>query len=766
MLGAYGRLNHPSQLFSGISLKKVIDSKHGIDLGPLVPRVPEGMMTPDKKIHLSPAVFIERLQHVLEEQNFQTEQNNFSRRDSSDFKLIGRRHVSTNNSWMHQFRKLSLSKQVRCTAMINPEDASSLGVADGDELKVSSVNGEILIPAELTDAVMTGVVCIPHGFGHTRAGTQIPHAEAKPGVSVNDITDHNHIDELTGNAAFSGTSVTIERIGASNAAEITTGKPMLILYGSRTGNAEFTAREIATTAKEHQLLAQVVAMDAFDTEQLAEFERILIVCSTYGEGDMPDNAQGLWDKLDQPDAPQLTNSNYSVLAFGDSSYETFCEAGKQWDKKLEELGATRIATRVDCDVDYLDAASDWIEQVLPIITGVGDQTELKITTASLPTDVRVKYNRNNPLKSKVVAKRLLTASTSSKETWHIELLLGDEEISYVPGDTINIIPINRDDLVLELLALMGTDGLQPMPLSANTKTNAETVRECIANELELRIPSKALIERIATESPHEHVKQLFSSKNSQDIERYLWGKDIVDLLCDNKGVIDSIEVLLPYLQPITPRSYSIASSVSVHPSAVHLTVAVVRYDTDGRAHHGAGSSFLADITTQGDEVKVYFAPKSSFVLPEDESTSIIMIGPGTGIAPFMGFLQERNYRNSSGKNWLFFGDRNSATDFLYEEELSGYVQSGLLTHLDLAFSRDQDSKVYVQDRMLEKADELYRWLENGASVYVCGDATYMANDVDIALRSIIQTQGHMSVDEATDYIDELKRNKRYLRDVY
>lgn len=209
---------------------------------------------------------------------------------------------------------------------------------------------------------------------------------------------------------------------------MTTGKPMLILYGSRTGNAEFTAHGLATSAKDHQLLAQVVAMDAFDTEQLAEFERILIVCSTYGEGDMPDNAQGLWDKLDQPDAPQLGNSHYSVLAFGDSSYETFCKAGKLWDEKLEELGATRIAKRVDCDVDYLDATTDWIEKVLPIITAVGDQTELESSTAVLPTDARVKYNRNNPLKSKIVSKRLLTASTSSKETWHIELLLGDEEV--------------------------------------------------------------------------------------------------------------------------------------------------------------------------------------------------------------------------------------------------------------------------------------------------------------------------------------------------
>jgi len=768
MLGAYGKLSHPSRWLSGISLKKVIDAKHGINLGPLVPRVPEGMMTPDKKIHLSPAVFIERLQYVLEEQNFQTERNNVSRRDSSEFKLIGRRHVSTNNSWMHQFRKLSLSKQVRCTAMINPEDAGNLGIADGDQLKVSSVNGEIVIPAELTDAMMTGVVCIPHGFGHTRAGTQIPHAEAKPGVSVNDITDHNHIDELTGNAAFSGTSVTIERIGSSSIVEITTGKPLLILYGSRTGNAEFTAHETATNAKEHQLLAQVVAMDAFDTEQLAEFERILIICSTYGEGDMPDNAQGLWDKLDQPDAPQLTHTHYSVLAFGDSSYETFCEAGKQWDKKLEELGATRIATRVDCDVDYLDAAADWIGHVLPTIAAVGDQTELESTTASSPTDARVKYNRNNPLRAKIFAKRLLTALSSSKETWHIELLLDDEEVSYVPGDTVNIIPINRDGLVLELLSLMGTDGLQPMPHSArtNTKSNAETVRECITNELELRIPSKALIEKIAAESPHEHIKQLFTNNNNQDIERYLKGKDVIDLLSDNKGVVEDIEDLLLYLRPITPRSYSIASSLSEHPTAVHLTVAVVRYESDGRSHHGAGSSFLADITSQGDEVNVYFAPKSSFVLPEDESTSIIMIGPGTGIAPFMGFLQERNYRTSSGKNWLFFGDRNSATDFLYEEELSVYVQSGLLTHLDLAFSRDQDNKVYVQDRMLEKADELYHWLEDGASLYVCGDATYMANDVDIALRSIIQAQGQMSVDEASDYVNDLKRNKRYLRDVY
>ncbi len=760
MLGAYGRLSHPSRWFSGLSLKKVIDSKHGVSLGPLVPRIPQGLLTLDRKIHLAPSVFVDHVKQVLQPEHLLLEQSKITDRERFAFSLIGRRHVSTNNSWMHQFRKLSVSKQVRCTAMISLEDAERLEIADEDQIKVSSVNGEISLPVEVTETMKPGVVCIPHGFGHARAGTRIPHADAKPGVSVNDITDHNHVDELTGNAAFSGTTVTIEKIAASASSKISKGKPLLVLFGSRTGNAEFIAREIVKDAMQHEMFADVVAMDEIELEKLVEFERLLIVCSTYGEGDMPDNAQGLWDKLQQSDAPRLEDTYFSVLAFGDTSYETFCEAGKKWDRRLEELGATRIAPRVDCDVDYIDAASAWVDHVLPDISVIGDQTLVKLENQKSSTNARAQYNRSNPLAANVRAKHLLTASDSSKETWHIELSLDDKDIDYVPGDTLNVLPINRDELVQELLDIMSNDG------SVQIQGSTRTVREQLTNTLELRLPSQALLKIIETQSPHEQVRSLFTEGNQQALENYLWGKDIVDLLVDNRGAVDEMDTLLSVLRPIAPRSYSIASSLNAHPSAVHLTVAAVRYDSNERHHNGAGSCYLADIASEGSKVNVYFAPASSFVLPENDDTPIIMIGPGTGLAPFRGFLQERHHRLAPGDNWLFFGDRQAATDFLYQDELSAFVESGLLTRLDLAFSRDQQEKIYVQHRMHEHSTELYKWLQRGAYIYVCGDAKHMANDVDIALHSIVQKEAAMSSEQAKKYVTELKHEKRYLRDVY
>ncbi len=761
MLGAYGKLSHPSRWFSGLTLNKVIASKHGMSLGPLVSRVPEGVMTSDKKIHLAPQVFIDRAREILKEGGLNAEQILTSERRDAEFALIGRRHVSTNNSWMHQFQKLSVSRQVRCTAMMNPADATRLSLSDGADIKVSSAVGEIVLPVEITDAMMPGVLSIPHGFGHTRSGTRIPHAEAKPGVSVNDITDHNAVDALTGNAAFSGQIVTVERTGPVGDSEDThfQGKPLLVIYGSRTGNAQHTAQELAISAKHHQLIARVVAMDTISVHELANVERILVLCSTYGEGDMPDNAQSLWDEISVANAPILANTHFSVLAFGDSSYETFCQAGKQFDIKLEALGATRIAERVDCDVDYADAASSWAKVVLPALTDIGDQTLYESDNTQNPESARAKYNRNNPLSVKLLSKRLLTAENSSKETWHVEFTLDDDEVSYVPGDTINVLPTNREDLVHELLAFMQSASTQVLD------DDGRTVKERLVHNLELRIPSRALIERITTTSNNTAVKQILNSRDSESIARYLWGKDVLDLLVDNSGVVDSLDELLRLLSPILPRAYSISSSLSMHPSSFHLTVAAVRYESNGRHQHGGGSCFLADLVSDSSTVNVYFAPKSSFILPADD-VPIIMIGPGTGVAPFMGFLQERQYRNAQGENWLFFGDRHFATDFLYERELTDHLISGLLTHLDLAFSRDQKEKIYVQDRMRDQGTEIYEWLERGAIIYVCGDAKRMANDVEVALLLIIEKAGDMSVDQAVDYVAKLKSDKRYLRDVY
>jgi len=741
MLGPYGKLSHPSRWFSGLSLKKVIDSKHGIGLGPLMPRIPDALLTKNNKINLTPTVFTSGLDALLVDEDLIATQLSFTQRDPTQFQLIGRRHVNTNNSWMHQFRKLSRSKQVRCTAMINTNDAHALGVVDGTRVRVSSSTGEITLPAEVSDSIRSGVVSIPHGFGHNRAGTQVPIADEKPGVSVNDITDHNHVDNVTGNAAFSGLWVSIESVETKSPLELPgSGKPLLVIYGSRTGNAEFTALGLASTAREHKLLAEVL-------------------CSTYGEGDMPDNATGLWDALNAADAPTLTGIHYSVLAFGDSSYENFCNAGKQWDRRLEELGAHRISPRVDCDTDYSDSADAWLDETLPAITVVGDQTLIE-STLSNTRGITSAYSRANPIPASLVSKRLLTDASSSKETWHIELSFDDKNIHYVPGNIINVIPVNRPELVDELLTIVSNNA------QVLNKDTSDTIKTQLQHELELRIPSPALIRLIAEQSPHEHVKALLKSKDSSAINDYLWGKDVFDLIEQNKGIINNAEELVSILSPLSHRSYSIASSLNVHPSSIHLTVGSVRYVSNGRHHCGTASCYFADMIDVGDTVNAYFAPDTSFTLPENDDAPIIMIGPGTGLAPFMGFIQERSFRKASGKNWLFFGDRNSATDFLYENELNDYLLNGVLTHLDLAFSRDQESKVYVQHRMLENSAKLYQWLQQGAIVYVCGDAKRMAADVDEALHDIVMNEGGKNKSSAEAYIEQLRQSKHYLLDVY
>ena len=760
MLGAYGKLSHPKRWRSGLTLNKVIASTHGISLGPLQPRVPEGILTADKKIHLSPEIFTRHLDALLSELKRTLESTTTKVKPEHAFSLIGRRHVSTNNSWMHQIKKLSASRQVRCTAMISIEDATRLSILDQDTIKVTSDVGNISLPAEVTDTMMPGVVCIPHGFGHTRSGTRIPNAEAKPGVSVNDITDHQHVDVLTGNAAFSGLRVSIEKTGSSESVTSTRGKPLTVLYGSRTGNAEFTAEDIAKRASEYSLLPIVTAMDDIDPSELSNRERLLIVCSTYGEGDMPDNAQRLWDKLRSPDAPRFDDSFYSVLAFGDSSYETFCEAGRQWDKRLAELGATRIADRIDCDVDYNDAAEQWMELALPAIAQVGDQTEIETTGQYLQNPTRKRYSRDKPLRAQLKQKYKLNTEGSSKQTYHYTLSLAGEDVTYNVGDTLNVIPRNQPELVDELLSLVSSDGHERVEGSSNK------VRDYLLNELEIRTPSRPLLNALAEHATDELTKERLLTDDRSARDEFLWGKDIVDLLNLNSGVITSSETLCALLRPITPRSYSISSSLSQHPDEVHLTIATVRYSANGREHQGVASCYLADQLKVDDWVEVYLVPNNSFSLPENDETPIIMIGPGTGLAPFRGFLQEREHRKAMGKSWLFFGDRHADTDFLYKEEITNWLEQGVLHRLDLAFSRDQDEKVYVQDRMQDQATELYRWLEAGAVVYVCGDAERMAKDVETTLLSIIQAQGNHSESAAMAYLKQLSEENRYLRDVY
>jgi len=760
MLGPYGKLSHPKRWFNGLTLGKVIASEHGISLGPLRSRVPDGLTTPDRKIHMAPDIMLARLRQIHDDEFPALVRKGEQQRQADDFTLVGRRNVNTNNSWMHQFEKLSRSKLVRCTVMMSPEDADRISTKDGDDVQVTSRVGAITLPVEVTDTMMQGVVSIPHGFGHTRPGTRIPIAEAKPGVSVNDITDPMRVDPLTGNAAFSGLQVTIKSLVAASRDVEVEGKPLTVIYGSRTGNAEFIAQDVAKEAVRHGMVAAVLPMDEIGLEQLSQAERVLVICSTYGEGDMPDNAQQLWEEALSPSAHRLENTAYSVLVLGDTSYETFCQAGRDWDQKLSELGARRLADRIDCDVDYVDAAAGWIETALPIISETGDQTVTITAGSQAGGKAARQYNRDNPLIAELTEKRLLTKTGSTKATYHYELSHPGLGTHYEAGDVINVIPRNRRELVDDLLQVMAADG------DIRLDGFDRTLRERLTEDVEIRTPSRALVVFIAENSGDKTLQDLLKADEPRALTDFLADHDILDLLKLYPNAKPDMATLIDMLRPLTPRSYSISSSPNAHEDEVYLTVATVRYEAGGRQHHGVGSTYLADMVELGELVQCYFVSNRSFSLPEDGDCPIIMVGPGTGIAPFLAFLEEHEVRSGKGDTWLFFGDRNAATDFLYEAELNAYLSRGGLTRLDLAFSRDQKSKIYVQARMRENGAELFAWLERGARFYVCGDAKNMAKDVNLALCDIIERHGGFSSTEAHAYVDKLKRDKRYLSDVY
>ena len=543
-----------------------------------------------------------------------------------------------------------------------------------------------------------------------------------------------------------------------NAGAAADARVIYILYGTQTGNSESVANDAANVAKTHGLKPMVKSMDDIELSQLAEMEYVLIITSTYGEGEMPDNAQILWDAVSANDAPRLENMKYSVLALGDTSYDQFCQAGIDWDHRLEDLGAKRIFDRIDCDVDFEEPAEQWVSEVIPLMAD-GAAT---VVLGSSSKPEKPSYNRKNPYPAKMLVNRLLTAENSSKETRHYEISIAGSGLSYEAGDALCVFPSNCPQLVADIIKAIGCQGDEDEPVNGELMPLSEALR----SRFEIKTPNKELLQEIANRSGDQELNNLLESDDKDKLADYLWGRDILDLLLQFPEMEFSAAEFLSLLKPLQHRAYSISSSGKMYPDTVHLTVASVRYHAHGRDHKGVCSTFLADLVDENTPVPVFFTPNKVFRVPEDDSLPMIMVGPGTGIAPFRAFLQEREFRQASGKNWLFFGDRNAATDFIYKDELELMQEKGILNRLDLAFSRDQEEKIYVQDRMREHGEELFAWLEQGGYFFVCGDAYRMAKDVDKALFDIIAEHGKMSVIEAANYVSNLKKEKRYVRDVY
>lgn len=538
--------------------------------------------------------------------------------------------------------------------------------------------------------------------------------------------------------------------------------PIYILYGSQTGNAEGLARTAAASAKQHGLEPVVQSLDEVEMEALGKMRRVLVVTSTYGEGEMPDNAELFWEALSSPTAARIEETTFGVLAIGDTGYDGFCEAGKLIDMRLEQLGAHRLLARVDCDVDFDEPANAWIEAALPLFAEVegGADEVAAAPAAEEAAPAASAFNRKNPYQSTLAVNRRLSGDSSAKEIRHYEFALGDSGIHYEAGDALNVIPENDPALVSLILNRLnvGAD-------SAVAKQD-KPLAELLTRNFEISTPSRELIAAIEQRAGNEDLSRLLQSGDKEGLDNWLWGKDTLDLLQLNPGVSLSADEFVSLLKPLQHRAYSISSSSLANPDHIHLTVASVRYNNAGRERGGVCSTYLADRVAEGDQAGIFVSVNKSFRVPVDQHAPVIMVGPGTGIAPFRAFLQERQAAGAAGRNWLFFGDQTRSSDFIYEDELTSLMKAGVLSRLDLAFSRDQQEKIYVQTRMRENGKELYAWLQEGGHFYVCGDASRMAKDVDKALHDVIAEHGGLDAEAATAYVNQLKREKRYLRDVY
>ena len=553
--------------------------------------------------------------------------------------------------------------------------------------------------------------------------------------------------------------------GQAPTAAASDAAPLTILYGSQTGNAKGVATKLKEQAESRGLAVKLVSMSDYKPTALKKEKFLTVVVSTYGEGEPPEDAETLYEFLTTKKAPKLDGVKVAVLGLGDSSYEFFCQTAKDFEERLNKLGAETIFQRADLDVDYDDEAATWITGALdafePDLKAQQDAAGGQVVSMPFgaPTAAASQYTKQNPFAAELVTVQKITGRDSTKDVRHVEISLEGSDITYLPGDSLGVYFLNDEARVDELLTHTQIDP------STLVKVGEESlpIRDALIEKLELTQSYPGFVEKYAVATGTPELLKLVEDKAA--MREYIEPRQIFDVVAQNPAKIDA-QTLVDCLRILQARLYSIASSQSEVEEEVHLTVGLVEFDAFGSEHLGGCSGYLARRAEEGCKVKVFSEHNDNFRLPSDDNTPIIMIGPGTGIAPFRAFLQERDSREAQGKNWLFFGNPHFTQDFLYQVEIQGYLKSGLLSKVDVAFSRDQAEKVYVQDKLRKNSKEIFEWLEAGAHFYVCGDANRMAKDVHNALVDIISENTGKSYEDAEQYLKDIRSANRYQKDVY
>ncbi len=559
---------------------------------------------------------------------------------------------------------------------------------------------------------------------------------------------------LSGFLAASGT------LTAAAPAVVPSAGKLTVVYGTESGNCEVLADRAVKAAKKRGFQAVMKNMSEISPADLSKTKNLLVIVSTWGEGDAPETAVAFHKELMTADL-QLADVRYSVCALGDTAYERFCQIGKDVDARLEGFSATRIQPRQDCDLDYEAPFEEWLAGALKALA-----PELPAAVAAVEVSAVEPvslYGKKNPFPAETLDSVLLNGEGTAKETLHVEFSLAGSGLTYEPGDALAVQPVNAPDIVQAIIQAAKLTGNETVDVkNVGPKLLADALRE----DYDITALSRGVLTKLADVSGSRVLRDLVGEDKREQLREWMEGREIIDALLEYTPQGLPAEALVSIFRKLPVRLYSIASSPLEHPDEVHLTVAAVRYAANGRERKGVCSTYLADLVKIGDNVPVFVQPNKNFRLPADPATPIIMVGPGTGVAPFRAFVEHRSAQEGAGKSWLFFGDQHYTYDFLYQLEWQDHLKSGALTRLDVAFSRDQPEKIYVQDRIIEHAKEIYQWLQEGAHVYVCGDATRMARDVHEALISVVEFQDGISREAAEAYVEELKKSKRYQRDVY